>query len=62
MEEIGFGALTLEAVESSVWLVGMTEHWTVVVFGLWVVVVTEFEVGAVVAVVSEVWTVTLFGP
>lgn len=30
--------------------------------GPWAVVVTEFEVGAVVAAVSEVWTVTLFGP
>lgn len=58
MEETVFGGLAAEVVGSVVCLVGVIQHQTV--FEPWVMAVTELQV--VVAIVCEVWTVTLFGP
>lgn len=54
VEETGFEVLIVQVVGSEVWPVGVTEHWNVLQFGPWLTVVTEPEVGAVVATVPEV--------
>lgn len=52
----------MEVVGPEVWPVGATEPWLVMLLGSWVVVVTEPEVEAVVAIVLEIWVVAVIGP
>ncbi len=51
----------MEVVGSEVWPEGAIEPWIVVQFGPWAVVVTVPEVGAVVAIVPQVWVVAVIG-